>query len=105
MTNLSEIEKPDPNDDCELCEGTGEVATRDGDYVGCPACMSRDHERQTKDLQSKLATAEGLIALQLEQIAEWQRKVGELQRQVQERETEIYRLCDELKAREGGNHD
>ncbi len=31
-----------------------------------------------RDLQSKLATAEGLVAFQQEQIGGWQRKAGEL---------------------------
>lgn len=33
--NISEIE-------CELCDGAGEIQTHDGQYVGCPECVSRD---------------------------------------------------------------
>ena len=40
------------DDDCELCDGTGEVSaitTRsDGDQIGCPACIERAHSRRAR---------------------------------------------------------
>ncbi len=57
-----------------------------------------------QDLQSKLATAEGLVALQQEQIADWQRKVGELEADSRRLDA-IESECWEVRCIEERNHD
>lgn len=40
------------DDDCELCDGTGEVSATtvrsDRDQIGCPCCIERAHSRQVR---------------------------------------------------------
>ncbi len=59
--------------------GDGPQSSKDADFIAeakkdLPALLS-----MVQDLQSKLATAEGLVALQQEQIGGMQRNVGELE--------------------------
>ncbi len=104
MTNLSDIEKR-----CEACPFCGDDnlsvvemtymhadGPTKGQRIKCQTCGAQAPDTawnlrsQVQDLQSKLATAEGLVALQQEQIGGMQRKVGERD---EELETERLRLA------------
>ena len=57
----------DPNDDCRLCSGSGEVLvelprTQQSDYVPCPECASRDAQARISHLEDQLQVRQQQIS-------------------------------------------
>ncbi len=87
------------NDICELCDDAGQIDTREGKTVGCPACIERELNRKIADLNEALAdkrrlTRELDVAMHGEEGAAKQASLCDLIEPAKKLRAEVGRLTD-----------